>query len=129
VNAAGDKAVIIHLHPEDLEAYRPTVEKYADSLILRPDNLLERGSVRVSLDGSVVEDLMQRRVEGVKKSIAAAPTPSWRTGGNRLSDRPSDRLSDRLQTDQPVDDITIVEKPESATDKTLETAAPSDGHA
>jgi flagellar biosynthesis/type III secretory pathway protein FliH len=129
LNAAGDKAVIIHLHPEDLEAYRPTVEKYADSLILRPDNLLERGSVRVSLDGSVVEDLMQRRVEGVKKSIAATPTPSWRTGGNRLSDRPSDRLSDRLQTGQSVDDITIVEKPEAATDKTLEAAAPSDGHA
>ena len=125
LNAAGDKAVIIHLHPEDLEAYRPTVEKYADSLILRPDNLLERGSVRVSLDGSVVEDLMQRRVEGVKKSLSQAPAPSWRTGGNRLSDR----LSDRLQTGQAVDDVTIVDKPEAATDKTLETAAPSDGHA
>jgi len=125
LNAAGDKAVIIHLHPEDLELYRPTIEKYADSLILRPDNLLERGSVRVSLDGSVVEDLMQRRVDGVKKSLSQAPTPSWRTGGNRLSDR----LSDRIQTGQPVDDVTIVDKPEAVTDKALETAAPSDGHA
>ena len=125
LNAAGDKAVIIHLHPEDLELYRPTVAKYTDSLILRPDNLLERGSVRVSLDGSVVEDLMQRRVEGVKKSLAQAPTPNWRTGGNRLSDR----LSDRIQTGQPVDDVTIVDKPEAVADKTLETAAPSDGHA
>lgn len=125
LNAAGDKAVIIHLHPEDLELYRPTVAKYTDSLILRPDNLLERGSVRVSLDGSVVEDLMQRRVEGVKKSLAQAPTPNWRTGGNRLSDR----LSDRIQTGQPVDDVTIVDKPEAIADKTLETAAPSDGHA
>jgi flagellar biosynthesis/type III secretory pathway protein FliH len=125
LNAAGDKAVIIHLHPEDLELYRPTVAKYTDSLILRPDNLLERGSVRVSLDGSVVEDLMQRRVEGVKKSLAQAPTPNWRTGGNRLSDR----LSDPIQTGQPVDDVTIVDKPEAVADKTLEAAAPSDGHA
>ena len=121
LNAAGDKAVIIHLHPEDLESYRPTVEKYADSLILRPDNLLERGSVRVSLDGSVVEDLLQRRVEGVKKSMAQAPTPSWRAGGQRLSDR--------LQTGQPVDDVTVVEKRETSTDNTLETATPSDDHA
>ena len=121
LNASGDKPVVIHLHPEDLEAYRPTVEKYADSLILRPDNSLERGSVRVSLDGSVVEDLMQRRVEGVKKSIAQAPTPNWRTGGNRLSDR--------LQTGQPVDDVTVVDKPEQASDKVLETASPSDDHA
>ncbi len=121
LNAAGDKPVVIHLHPEDLEAYRPTVEKYADSLILRPDNSLERGSVRVSLDGSVVEDLMQRRVEGVKKSIAQAPAPNWRTGGNRLSDR--------LQTGQPVDDVTVVDKPEQTSDKVLETASPSDDHA
>jgi len=121
LNAAGDKPVVIHLHAEDLEAYRPTVEKYADSLILRPDNSLERGSVRVSLDGSVVEDLMQRRVDGVKKSIAQAPAPSWRTGGNRLSDR--------LQTGQPVDDVTVVDKPEQTSDKVLETASPSDDHA
>lgn len=121
LNSSGDKPVVIHLHADDLEAYRPTVEKYADSLILRPDNSLERGSVRVSLDGSVVEDLMQRRVEGVKKSIAQAPAPSWRTGGNRLSDR--------LQTGQPVDDVTVVDKPEQASDKVLETAAPSDDHA
>jgi hypothetical protein len=121
LNSSGDKPVVIHLHADDLEAYRPTVEKYADSLILRPDNSLERGSVRVSLDGSVVEDLMQRRVEGVKKSIAQAPAPSWRTGGNRLSDR--------LQTVQPVDDVTVVDKPEQASDKVLETAAPSDDHA
>ena len=121
LNSSGDKPVVIHLHADDLEAYRPTVEKYADSLILRPDNSLERGSVRVSLDGSVVEDLMQRRVEGVKKSIAQAPAPSWRTGGNRLSDR--------LQTGQPVDDVIIVNKPEQASDKVLETASPSDDHA
>ena len=121
LNSSGDKPVVIHLHADDLEAYRPTVEKYADSLILRPDNSLERGSVRVSLDGSVVEDLMQRRVEGVKKSIAQAPAPSWRTGGNRLSDR--------LQTGQPVDDVTVVDKPEQASDKVLETASPSDDHA
>lgn len=121
LNAAGDKAVIIHLHPEDLESYRPTVEKYADSLILRPDNLLERGSVRVSLDGSVVEDVMQRRVEGVKKSLYQAPAPSWRAGGQRLSDR--------LQTGQPVDDVTVVESREPVPDNTLETATPSDGHA
>jgi len=121
LNAAGDKPVVIHLHAEDLEAYRPTVEKYADSLILRPDNSLERGSVRVSLDGSVVEDLMQRRIDGVKKSIAQAPAPSWRTGGNRLSDR--------LQTGQPVDDVTVVDKPEQTSDKILETASPSDDHA
>jgi flagellar assembly protein FliH len=120
LNASGDKAVIIHLHPEDLEAYRPTVASFGDSLILRPDSMLERGSVRVSLDGSVVEDLMQRRIEGVKKSLAQAPAPSWRAGGSSLASR--------VQQGQAVDDVTIVDQGMSK-DKALESTTPADGHA
>jgi flagellar biosynthesis/type III secretory pathway protein FliH len=120
LNASGDKAVIIHLHPEDLEAYRPLVASFGDSLILRPDSMLERGSVRVSLDGSVVEDLMQRRVDGVKKSLAQAPAPSWRAGGNSLASR--------VQQGHPVDDVTIVDNADKK-DKTLESMTPADGHA
>ncbi len=120
LNASGDKAVIIHLHPEDLEAYRPTVASFGDSLILRPDSTLERGSVRVSLDGSVVEDLMQRRIEGVKKSLAQAPAPGWRAGGNSLASR--------VQQGQVVDDVTIVDQ-NSGKDKSLESTTPADGHA
>ena len=120
LNASGDKAVIIHLNPEDLEAYRPTVANFADSLILRPDTKLERGSVRVSLDGSVVEDLMQRRADGLKKSLAQAPAPGWRAGGGTLASR--------VQQGQPVDDVTIIDNKDKPA-KTLETAAPADDHA
>ncbi len=119
LNASGDKAVVVHLNPEDLEAYRPTVANFADSLILRPDTTLERGSVRVSLDGSVVEDLMQRRVDGLKKSIAQAPASGWRAGGGGS-------LVSRVQQGQPVDDVTIVDKGDKAP---IEAAAPADGHA
>ena len=118
LNASGDKAVIIHLNPDDLEAYRPTVANFSDSLILRPDSMLERGSVRVSLDGSVVEDLMQRRVDGLKKSLSQAPAQSWRAGGSSLAAR--------VQQGQPVDDVTVVDKGDH---KPLEAAAPADGHA
>lgn len=120
LNSSGDKAVIIHLNPEDLEAYRPTVANFADSLILRPDTKLERGSVRVSLDGSVVEDLMQRRADGLKKSLAQAPAPGWRAGGGSLASR--------VQQGQAVDDVTIIDDKDKTT-KTLETAAPADDHA
>ena len=119
LNASGDKAVIVHLHPEDLEAYRPTVANFADSLVLRPDSTLERGSVRVSLDGSVVEDLMQRRVDGLKKSLSQAPASGWRSGGGSLASR--------VQQGQPVDDVTIVDS-SSKTEQSPEAAA-ADGHA
>ncbi len=105
LNASGEKAVIVHLNPEDLEAYRPLVAQFGDSLILRPDALLDRGSVRVSLDGSVVEDLMQRRIDGLKKSLNQPAAPSWQSGGARLADR----LGDAQRGSQHVEDVTAVE--------------------
>jgi hypothetical protein len=46
--------------------------------VLRPDALLPRGSVRASLDGSVVEDLIDRRVKGLSKALAQPVASSWR---------------------------------------------------
>ncbi len=121
LNTSGDKAVVVHLHPEDLESYRPTVAQFADSLILRPDNLLERGSVRVSLDGSVVEDLLQRRVAGLKRSLAQPAAPGWRAAGGKLSER----LADGQRGSTHVEDVTPVNKAE----RTTEAAAPAQGDA
>ena len=76
--ASGEKAVIVHLNPEDLEQYKPLTTQFGDSMVLRPDALLPRGSVRASLDGSVVEDLIDRRVKGLSKSLAQPVASSWR---------------------------------------------------
>ena len=87
--ASGEKAVIIHLHPEDLELYKPTIAQFGDSIMLRPDALLSRGSVRASLDGSVVEDLIERRLQGLKKSLAQPVALGWRPSvPNPLIQRP-----------------------------------------
>ena len=103
LNASGEKAVIIHLHPEDVEQYKPQAAQFGDALVLRADPKLERGSVRASLEGSVVEDLIQRRVAGLKKGLMQAPAPSWRANAGRLSDR----IADGQRGGQPVEDITI----------------------
>ena len=112
LNASGEKAVIVHLNHEDLEAYRPLVAQFSDSMILRPDSLLERGSVRVSLDGSVVEDLMQRRIDGLKKSLSQPAAPSWQAGGGRLSER----LNESQRGSQQIEDVTAVETSSSDND-------------
>lgn len=77
--AAGDKPVVVHLNPEDLELYRPLVSQFSDSMTLRSSTDLKRGSVRVALDGSVVEDLIERRIAGLKKTMAQPPASNWRS--------------------------------------------------
>ncbi len=87
--ASGEKAVIVHLNPEDLEHYKPLSAQLGDSIVLRPDALLSRGSVRASLDGSVVEDLMDRRVKGLGKSLAQPVASSWRPALATSSAKPT----------------------------------------
>lgn len=120
LNATGDKPVVVHLNPDDLELYRPTVAQFSDSLVLRPDKLLERGSVRASLDGSVVEDMIQRRIAGLKSSLAQPAAPGWRSAGGKLSDR----LADGERGSRQVEDVTPVEHDERLTE-----TAPAEGDA
>ena len=87
--ASGEKAVIVHLNPEDLEQYKPLIAQFGDSLVLRPDALLARGSVRASLDGSVVEDLIDRRIKGLSKSLAQPVASSWRPALATTSAKPT----------------------------------------
>ena len=100
---SGEKVVMVQLNPDDLELYRPLVAQLGDSMTLRSNTALKRGSVRVSLDGSVVEDLIERRIEGLGKSLAQPPAAGWRNG-------PGTSLSARLESGsgsrQTVQDVT-----------------------
>jgi hypothetical protein len=91
--ASGEKAVIVHLNPDDLEQYKPLVVQFGDSMVLRPDALLSRGSVRASLDGSVVEDLIDRRVKGLSKSLAQPVASSWRPALATPSAKPKENFA------------------------------------
>jgi flagellar biosynthesis/type III secretory pathway protein FliH len=91
--ASGEKAVIIHLHPDDLEQYKPLIAQFGDSIVCRPDGLLSRGSVRASLDGSVVEDMIERRVKGLTKSLAQPVASSWRPALPTPSTKPKSNVA------------------------------------
>lgn len=98
--AAGDKPVVVHLNPDDLELYRPLVSQFGDSMTLRSSTDLKRGSVRVALDGSVVEDLIERRLAGLKKTMAQPPASNWRTTAtNSLPARMSQTVEDVAATE------------------------------
>jgi len=82
MSGSSEKTLIVHLNPDDLELYKPLAEQFGTTISLRPNSTLQRGSVRVSLDGAVVEDLIERRVQALSKSLKEAAPSGWRSNAN-----------------------------------------------
>lgn len=101
MSGSSEKTLIVHLNPDDLELYKPLAEQFGTTISLRPNSTLQRGSVRVSLDGAVVEDLIERRVQALSKSLKEAAPTGWRSNantnasaGNSLAARMENRQQD-----------------------------------
>ncbi len=99
MSGSSEKTLIVHLNPDDLELYKPLAEQFGTTISLRPNSTLQRGSVRVSLDGAVVEDLIERRVQVLSKSLKEAAPTGWRgnanaAAGNSLAARMESRQQD-----------------------------------
>jgi flagellar biosynthesis/type III secretory pathway protein FliH len=101
MSGSSEKTLIVHLNPDDLELYKPLAEQFGETISLRPNSTLQRGSVRVSLDGAVVEDLIERRVQALSKSLKEAAPSGWRSNansnasaGNSLAARMENRQQD-----------------------------------
>ena len=120
MGGSGEKTMIVHLNTEDLELFRPLAEQFGESITLRPNSTLKRGSVRVSLDGSIVEDLIERRLEGLNKSLAQPSPASWRNG---QSTSLAARIEAAKRAGQVVEDVNATE----AEDVTLASAGEQSG--
>ena len=67
LDQAADKAVVF-LNPEDLERFQGLGDA-VDGLRLEADARLRQGSVRVEIDDSLVEDLIEHRLEGLSRQL------------------------------------------------------------
>jgi hypothetical protein len=99
MSGSSEKTLIVHLNPDDLELYKPLAEQFGTTISLRPNSTLQRGSVRVSLDGAGVEDLIERRVQALSTSLKEAAPTGWRgnaiaAAGNSLAARMESRQQD-----------------------------------
>ena len=97
MSGSSEKTLIVHLNPDDLELYKPLAEQFGATISLRPNSTLQRGSVRVSLDGAVVEDLIERRVQALSKSLKEAAPTGWRSNANAAGNSLAARMENRQQ--------------------------------
>ena len=69
VEQQGEGPIIIRLHPVDLEKFSAHLSGELDGLDLRVDHDLSQGSVKVSIDDSAIEDLMEHRLEHLSEQL------------------------------------------------------------
>ncbi|MDG1107356.1 MAG: FliH/SctL family protein [Burkholderiaceae bacterium] len=79
------KRVLVALHPDDLRAVEAHGAKLGAGLVLQPDKTLVRGSVRVSSNDAVVQDLIQTRLTTLANNVLR-DAETWRTHSSVLSE-------------------------------------------
>ena len=65
--------VILHLNPMDADALSEAAPELVAQCAIESDAQLQRGSVRVAVNDTVVEDLIEHRMEAVARRVLAQP--------------------------------------------------------
>ncbi len=70
---AASADVVVELHPDDAEVLSAMKPAFLEGLRLQPERGLHRGSVRLRLDDTVVEDLVEHRLEAIAQRLLQSP--------------------------------------------------------
>jgi flagellar biosynthesis/type III secretory pathway protein FliH len=78
-----ENGIHVSLNSSDLERVQPLLKNNEPALHLQPDMSLLPGSVRVRCNDTVIEDLIDNRLEGLARQLLAEPDP-WLKNSSRL---------------------------------------------
>ena len=69
IEQQGEGPIVIYLNPQDLEHFTLTLEDRHGNIDLRADQQLSRGSLRVNMDDSAIEDFIEKRLQSLTESL------------------------------------------------------------
>ena len=79
-----ENGINVSLNPGDLERVQPLLKNNEPPLHLQPDMSLRPGSVRVRCNDTVIEDLIDNRLDGLARQLLSEPDP-WLKNASRLT--------------------------------------------
>ena len=68
-----EKFVTVSANPHDLERVKRFIKDSGSEIILQPDQNLLSGSIRVRSNDTVIEDLIENRLEGLARQLISEP--------------------------------------------------------
>ena len=118
------KRIAVQLHPADLVQIQTHNVALENGLVLQADPAMTRGSVQVSSNDAVVQDLIQKRLRTLANKVLLKPD-DWAQASALFSEGPLWATADTgNHTDALTEDATLVETPQAAAPEDPATETP-----
>lgn len=93
VEQQGEAPIILYLSPDDRDKFSASLDGELDSLDLRADPQLSAGSVKVTIDDSAIEDLIEHRLDSLSQGLLGQPMANTRPAfdnnfANQVEEKP-----------------------------------------
>ncbi|MAH74048.1 MAG: hypothetical protein CBC09_08155 [Cellvibrionales bacterium TMED49] len=72
----GEGPILVYLHPDDRDHFGDEFYDDFTSLELRADRSLSQGSVKISVDDTAIEDLIEQRLDNLSQQVLGISLPS-----------------------------------------------------
>ncbi len=121
---APTKRIAVQLHPADLAQIQTHNVALENGMVLQADPAMTRGSVQVSSNDAVVQDLIQKRLRTLANKVLLKPD-DWAQASPLLSEGPLWATTDTgTHTDAVTEDATLVQTPQATAPEAPDTEVP-----
>jgi len=121
---APTKRVNVQLHPADLAQIQTRNVALENGMVLLADPAMTRGSVQVSSNDAVVQDLIQKRLRTLANKVLLKPD-DWAQASPLLSEGPLWATTDTgTHADAVTEDATLVQTPQATAPEAPDTEVP-----
>ena len=76
VESQGEGPILIYLHPADRDQFGDELYDEFSTIELRSDRTLSQGSVKISIDDTAIEDLIEQRMDKLAEQVLGISMPA-----------------------------------------------------
>ena len=85
IEQQGEGPIVVSLSPDDHQRFTAHLSSDLDQVELRIDASLQQGSVKISMDDSAIEDLMENRLASMAVDLLGLSGKTYSSGSNSVS--------------------------------------------
>ena len=105
----GEGPIVVRLNPLDVEKFNQHLSGELEGIDLRGDPELTQGSVKVSIDDSAIEDLLEHRLQALSESVLGYAYGAPRQDGDNIDSQFANPVQEKV-----IEGAVVVEDPDNA---------------